>query len=428
MKSYQSSVLALVVGFSLVGCGSSGGGNNVNTGGAASSMGGDASAGGVMGTGGSNDTGGASTTTGGDTASNKGGTPSVTGGAKATGGAPSATGGAASTAGGTKSTTGGTKAAGGTAATGGTTASASTGGAAPTAGASGTVFSQCRFHFGCIDSFAKNNATIAAEIDMFTPGWMMGTFNQKSVCTEATSGALAGKVPADVTYIAANYVKNQNQLCDCNVSGCAGGDLCTYGAQYITQDWATIISQYTSNSTGFAACLGGRPIIFELEPDWYQYTGGSQTQKWTVQQAATNLAAIVAALKSSLPQARFSMDISPWIGNNGAAWYPSFDMTLFTFISTSGGGTDANNTKIRSNNSMTWAGVSTLTGKPILADTGYGAAGSPAGEDTVWNDPTNINARMADGVVSITQYNPTTSWGTTIAGIRSQLNQPKFCP
>jgi hypothetical protein len=40
----------------------------------------------------------------------------------------------------------------------------------------------------------------------------------------------------------------------------------------------------------------------------------------------------------------------------------------------------------------------------------------------------NINARMTDGVVSITQYNPTSSWGTTIAGIRSQLNTPKFCP
>jgi len=69
-----------------------------------------------------------------------------------------------------------------------------------------------------------------------------------------------------------------------------------------------------------------------------------------------------------------------------------------------------------------------VTGKPILADTGYGAAGASAGEDAVWNVAANINARMADGVISISQYNPTTTWGTTIAGIRSQLNTPRYCP
>jgi hypothetical protein len=103
-------------------------------------------------------------------------------------------------------------------------------------------------------------------------------------------------------------------------------------------------------------------------------------------------------------------------------------MSLFTFINTSGGGTNANNAQIRSNNAMTWAGVHQVTGKPILADTGYGAATSPAGEDPLWNDPANINARIADGVVSISQYTPTSAWGGTIANIRSQLNAPTVCP
>ena len=140
------------------------------------------------------------------------------------------------------------------------------------------------------------------------------------------------------------------------------------------------------------------------------------------------MTALVNALKSSLPNAYFSMDISPWIGNNGSSWYPNFNLSLFTFINTSGGGTDANNTKIRSNNSMTWAGVSQVTGKPILADTGYGAAGASAGEDANWNVPANINARIADGVISISQYNPGNSWGSTISSIRGQLNAPKYCP
>jgi hypothetical protein len=404
-------------------------------------MGGATSRGGTTPTGGTTATGG-TTTTGGTSA--RGGT-TATGGTTANGGTTTAGGttttggttarGGTTTSGGTTAT-GGTSARGGTTATGGTSArggTTTTGGTTANGGSTqpaGKVFSQCRFHFGTIDSQAKNaGASMISQLDYFTPGWMMGTFNQGYVCTEANpGGALAGLVPVDVTYIAANYVKNQNKLCDCNVSGCSGGNLCNYGAQYITQDWATILSQYTSNSTGFAACLGGRPIIFEMEPDWYQYYAGGQTQAWTPAQAGTNMTALVNALKSSLPNAVFSMDISPWIPNNGSAWYTNFNMGLFTFINTSGGGTAANNTKIRSNNAMTWAGVHQVTGKPILADTGYGANGGSAGHDTAWDVAANINARIADGVVSIAQYNPNSSWGSTISSVRSQLNTPSVCP
>ncbi len=260
----------------------------------------------------------------------------------------------------------------------------------------------------------------------------MGTWSQSYVCTEA-KGSLAGLVPVDVTYISANYVKNQDKLCDCNMSGCSGGTLCTYGAQYITQDWSAILAAYTSNSTGFAGCLGGKPIVFEMEPDWYQYTGTGQSQPWSGADAGTKMTALVNALKSSLPNAVFSMDVSPWVGpnngsDNGKSWYSNFDMSLFTFVNTSGGGTSAATAKIRSSNGMTWAGLHQVTGKPILADTGYGAGGGSAGHDTAWDVPANINARIADGVVSIAQYNPNSSWGSTISSIRSQLNTPSVCP
>jgi len=464
MKKLHAGALAIVVSLVAVACGGSDGGTTSSAGGAAGIGGASAGTGNVAGdsatTGGDSSTAGASAvggsaTIGGNPATGgaiatggangvggaTGGTQSAggaisTGGAKVTGGNP-ATGGAPS-AGGSKSTggaaTGGSKSTGG-AATGG---SKSTGGAATGGGtSSGNVFSQCRFHFGTIDTIAKrttNNPSMSAQLDFFTPGWMLGNFAGSSVCSEAApGGALAGLVPVVVGYIAANYVKSQHGLCDCNVTTCgsSGGkvnDLCNYGAQYITQDWAAILAQYTSNSTGYAGCMGGRPIIFEMEPDWYQYTITGQTQPWSAATAGTNMTALVNALKASLPNAKFSMDVSPWIANNGSAWYPNFNMSLFTFINTSGGGTDANNTKIRSNNAMTWAGVNTVTGKPILADTGYGAAGASAGEDPNWNVAANINARIADGVISISQYNPTTGWGGTIANIRSQLNTPRYCP
>jgi hypothetical protein len=324
-------------------------------------------------------------------------------------------------AGGAAGGTGGATGRGGATGTGG----AGTGGATT----SGTLFGDCRFHFCAVDGTSV--ASIRTEIDYFTSGWLLGVnFNHGNVCTESASGGtLAGKLPVMVAYIAADYAKRTHSLCDCNVSGCSGGDLCKYGAQYISQEWAAILNLYKSNSDGFANCLGGRPIVFEMEPDYYQYTISGQTQPWSASQAGTNMTALVNAMKSNTAlKAYFSLDISPWIPNNGSAWYPNFDLGLFTFINTSGGGTDAGNTKIRANNAMTWAGVNGVTGKPILADTGYGAAGSPTGEDAVWNVAANINARMADGVVGICQYNPTSAWGTTIAGIRSQLNKPRYCP
>jgi hypothetical protein len=299
------------------------------------------------------------------------------------------------------------------------------------------VFSQCRFHFGTTDSYARNNAAIRAEIDYFTPGWMgyRDTFDQSYVCDDTKSGGLLyGKVPVVVAYVAAFYAKRHYNLCDCNVNSCGtGNDLCRYGSQYIQQNLAAILNVYKSYAQGYANCYGtSKPIVFEMEPDWYQYTYSSQTDPMTPAEASSIMSQFVSIIKQYLPNARFSMDVSPWVApnngsDNGQQWYSSFDMGQFMFINTSGGSTEAANTKIRSANAMTWAGVSSVTGKPILADTGYGANGVSAGHDANWDNPTYINARMKDGVIGISQYNPTSSWGSTIQSIRSQLGAPKSC-
>jgi hypothetical protein len=297
------------------------------------------------------------------------------------------------------------------------------------------VFSQCRFHFGTIDSIAKSaGASMISQLDFFTPGWMgqKDTFDMGYVCTEGNpGGALANQVPVIVAYVAAFYVKRHFGLQDCNVGT---PSLCQTGAAYIQQNLTAIVDVYKSYAQGFASCYGTtRPIIFEMEPDWYQYTYSSQSQPMTEALAGTAMSQFVNAMKSSLPNALFSMDVSPWVGpsngsDNGKEWYSHFDMSLFTFVNTSGGGTNANTAVIRSSNKMTWAGLHQVTGKPILADTGYGANGVSAGLDPNWDVPANINARMVDGVISIAQYNPGSTWGSTISSIRSQLNAPGSCP
>jgi hypothetical protein len=288
----------------------------------------------------------------------------------------------------------------------------------------GNVFPQCRFHFGALDSTLRSNTALIAQVDMFTSGWIGSAenFNLGSVCTATNPGGqLAGIVPALVSYIIAFTARRDVGLADCNVSG--SNNLCNSGATYIRAHLNDrIIPQYAKYAQGFAqACGTTRPMIWMMEPDYYQYSTGGDPMSLTPQEAGQIMHTLVSTVKQYLPNVAFSMDISPWIPNNGANWYSNFTMSDFTFISTSGGGTDAATAKIRAANAMTWAGVHQATGKPILADTGYGASGRPAGHDPDWDVAASINARIVDGVVSITQYSPNTDWPTTIAALRSQL-------
>ena len=400
--------------------------------GGASVMGGSAgtagSSGGSVATGGAN-TGGASGTASGGSGGGSGGV----GGGAAMGGGGASSGGTSGT-GAAGASTGGAAGKGGMAGSGGAAGSAGKGGGGP----QGQVFSNCRFHFGTIDSKATSGgANLISQLDFFTPGWMLGeTFDQRYVCDATRAGgALEGKVPIVVAYLAAGIVKRRANICDCNVTSCGtNNDLCHQGAALINQHKQTILNAYRSYSQGYAGCYGTtKPIVFAMEPDFYQYTATTQTDPWTPTEAGQIMSEFVAALRSSLPNAHFSFDISPWVAPNngsdhGANWFSNFDMSLFTFVSTSGGGTNANTTKIRNANNMTWAGLRQASGKPILADTGYGANGVSAGEDPNWNVAANVNARIADGVISISQYNPGGSWASTLSGLRSQLDTPQACP
>ena len=297
------------------------------------------------------------------------------------------------------------------------------------------VYPQCRFHFGTIDSVALGNRSMIPQLDFFTPGWMGqgDKFDMKSVCDEAKSGAVLGnQVPVIVAYVAAFYAKRHGNMKDCNAEG-NQQSLCQAGAQFVMQNLSNIVALYEAYAQGFAGCYGTtRPLIFQMEPDFYQYTDPAQSQPWTPALSGQIMGQFVGAMKKHLPNAIFSLDISPWVGpsngtDNGKSWYSNFDMSLFTFINTSGGGTDAASSAIRASNKMTWAGVSQVTGKPIMADTGYGVNGMSAGADSHWDDAANINARIEDGVASISQYNPGQNWGATISNVRSQLKTPRSC-
>lgn len=234
-------------------------------------------------------------------------------------------------------------------------------------------------------------------------------------------GKLAGKTPVFYSYIVAFTARRDLGLQDCNVGS---PNLCQKGANYIRQQKSRILSQYEKYASEAAKAFGtSDPIVWLMEPDYFQYASDTHQEggPLSYSEAGAFMGELVATVRKSLPNAVFSLDISPWIPDP-AKWYGSFKMDDFAYINTSGGGTDANSDKIRNANAMTWRSVHDVTHKPIIADDGYGVAGSSTFHDATWDDPNNLKARIADGVVAITQTNPKSDWNSTITSLRGQLN------
>lgn len=233
-------------------------------------------------------------------------------------------------------------------------------------------------------------------------------------------GKLAGMTPVYYSYIIAFTARRDLGLQDCNVGS---PNLCQKGANFIRQKKDRILSQYAKYASETAKAWGTTdPIVWMMEPDYFQYASDTQQEggPLTYAEAGSMMKDLVAKVRESLPNAVFSLDISPWMPD-AAKWYAAFQMNDFTYINTSGGGTDADNARIRVANSLTWKSVHDITGKPIIADDGYGVAGSSTFHDATWDDVNNLNARIADGVVAISQTNPKSDWNSTLTGIRGQL-------
>ena len=79
----------------------------------------------------------------------------------------------------------------------------------------------------------------------------------------------------------------------------------------------------------------------------------------------------------------------------------------------------------------TWAELHRITGRGIIADTGYGVEGGPLGAepgfDHAWVDEANLRARIHDGIVAITQANPFAGWERLLPRLRTSLPRARGC-
>ncbi|MBN2037746.1 MAG: hypothetical protein JW768_13475 [Chitinispirillaceae bacterium] len=292
------------------------------------------------------------------------------------------------------------------------------------------LFSTCRFHFGTPDGNARNNADLMAQVDYLTAwagsqdNFNLGTFFQ--TCRNNQ------KTPVIVSYIIAFTARRDWGLQDCNVDPV--NNLCKRGADYIRQQRSRIMGQYSKYAQGAAQNFGAtRPMVWCMEPDYTQYADAGQNGGGlTVTQCGQLMNEILDTIRKHCSKAVFSMDISPWKDTTWQKnWFRAMNMARFTFVNTSGGQARADQTYISDTWSTalpTWAWVFTTYGTPMIADAGYGVGGGSTGHDTRWDNVSNLNARISDGVLCVAQANPNSNWASTISSIRSQLSRPPKCP
>jgi hypothetical protein len=279
-------------------------------------------------------------------------------------------------------------------------------------------FQSCKFNFGTDWDYVNTNKTSAVSnaVDYVTIWLNDPTFNQYWHGDMLNFCKNNNKTPVFYAYI----IAKASGLGD----GDAGGKLTTEGAAFIKNNWSKVTSRYQDYATQTANMYGTtKPIIWLMEPDYYQYFSGNQTVKLTLDDAVKYMNELIAIVKGKLPNALISLDISPW-NTDESGYIKKFDMSKFTFMSTSGGRTEAGNSRIRmdNGNNVTWSSVSSASGKGIIADDGYGSGGGSTAHDATWDDVNNLKARIADGVVAITQKSPASNWGTTIASLRTALS------
>jgi ribosomal protein L21E len=282
------------------------------------------------------------------------------------------------------------------------------------------TFDPCKFNFGTDWDYlnTRQSGNVAKEVDYVTIWLADPSFNAYWHGTMLDFCKNNNKTPVFYSYI----IAKASALGDADV----GGALATKGANFIRTNWSTVTQRYNDYASKTASKWGtSAPIIWLMEPDYYQYSAPTQQGGGlSYAELGKKMGELVAIVKQYLPNAQISMDISAWMEDQGStsAWYAAMPMSSMNYINTSGGRSNGNSVKVVDANNMTWSGVFNVTKKGIIADAGYGTGGGSTGENTSWNDANNLKARIADGVIAITQKSPTDGWGNTIQSLRTALS------
>ena len=290
------------------------------------------------------------------------------------------------------------------------------------------AFDECRFNFGrqWHNSFNENTDFSGKGLSHLAI-WIgdNDNYNQYWEGSMVRAAKKNNLTPVFYAYVIAEYDKDQG-FSDCDVGS---PNHCTNGAETIRNKWSNIIGRYKSYAQGVAQDFGtSGTTIWLIEPDFFQYSVSGDNHDTRFSQAGGGIPDadlcgkyfndIVSAIKSALPNAKIAVDISPWLNDNIITWYANFDKSKIDYLFTSGGRTQGDQDRIRgdNNNLLTWAGASAaMGGKKIIADDGYGVGGASNNDYVEWQNVSNLNNRISDGVIGLTIQEPNDSYYTFAA-------------
>jgi hypothetical protein len=126
-------------------------------------------------------------------------------------------------------------------------------------------------------------------------------------------------------YIVAGLARHVAGLRDCDVSDSPSTSLCVHGADFIRHHAPQILALYSHYANETASRLGrSSDSVWLIEPDWYQYSQEGQQGGGLAQDAMVSLYdRISCCIRSYLPRARLSIDVSPWVADQDA-WLTPF--------------------------------------------------------------------------------------------------------
>ncbi len=290
------------------------------------------------------------------------------------------------------------------------------------------AFDECRFNFGrqWHNSFNENTDFSGKGLSHLAI-WIgdNDSYNQYWEGSMVRAAKKNNLTPVFYAYVIAEYDKDQG-FSDCDVGS---PNHCTNGAETIRNKWSNIIGRYKSYAQGVAQDFGtSGTTIWLIEPDFFQYSVSGDNHDTRFSQEGGGIPDadlcgkyfndIVSAIKSALPNAKIAVDISPWLNDNIITWYANFDKSKIDYLFTSGGRTQGDQDRIRgdNNNLLTWAGASAaMGGKKIIADDGYGVGGASNNDYVEWQNVSNLNNRISDGVIGLTIQEPNDSYYTFAA-------------
>ena len=290
------------------------------------------------------------------------------------------------------------------------------------------AFDECRFNYGrqWQNSFNENTDFSGKGLSHLAI-WIgdNDNYNQYWEGSMVRAAKKNNLTPVFYAYVIAEYDKDQGNQ-DCDVGS---PNHCTNGAETIRNKWSNIISRYRSYAQGVAQDFGtSGTTIWLIEPDFFQYSVSGDNHDTRFNQVGggipdTDLCGkyfndIVSTIKSALPNAKIAVDISPWLNDGLVTWYANFDKSKVDYLFSSGGRTQGDQERMRSdnNNLVTWAFASSaMGGKKIIADDGYGVGGASNNDYGDWLNVSNLNNRISDGVIGLTIQEPNDSYYTFAA-------------